>query len=47
MPETAVKELFEKLSELCIEDGVDDGVECTVDVTQPGDGAHQTVRDIT
>lgn len=36
----------EELSELCIEDGVNDGVESAVDVPQPGYGAHQIGGDI-
>ena len=42
----AAEALLEELLELGVEDGVDDGVEGTVDVAQPGDGAHQGGRDV-
>lgn len=42
----AAETLLEEFLELGVEDGVDDGVEGAVDVAQPGDGAHQTGRDV-
>ncbi len=47
MSAAAAETFLEEFLELCVEDGVDDGVESTVDVPQPGDGAHQTGRDVT
>lgn len=38
--------LFEELPELCVEDGVDDGVEGAVDVAEPRHHAHQGRRDV-
>lgn len=47
LPSAAAAEtLLEELLKLCVEDGVDDGVEGAVDVAQPGDGAHQAGRDV-
>lgn len=42
----AVQELFEEVPELCVEDGVDDGVEGAVDVAEPRHHAHQGRRDV-
>lgn len=36
-----MQELFEEVPELCVENGVDDGVESTVDVAEPRHHAHQ------
>ncbi len=46
MSAAAAETFLEEFLELCVEDGVDDGVESAVDVAQPGDGAHQTGRDV-
>lgn len=35
---------LEELLELCVKNGVDDGIEGAVDIAQPGYGAHQTLR---
>ena len=42
----AMKELFEEVPELCVEDGVDDGVQGAVDVAEPRDHAHQGRWDV-
>lgn len=42
----ATQTFLEKLPKLCVEDGVDDGIEGTIDVTQPGDDADQSRRDV-
>lgn len=42
----AAETFLEEFLELRVEDGVDDGIESAVDVAQPGDGAHQTGRDV-
>lgn len=42
----AMQTLFEEVPELCVEDGVDDGVESAVDVAEPGHHAHQGRRDV-
>lgn len=41
MSAAAAETFLEELFELCVEDGVDDGIEHAVDVTEPGDCAHQ------
>lgn len=41
MSAAAAETFLEELFELCVEDGVDNGIEGAVDVTKPGDGAHQ------
>lgn len=44
---TTTQELFEKVPEFCVKDGIDDGVESAVDVAQPCHHAHQRHRDMT
>lgn len=46
MSAAAAETFLEEFLELGVEDGVDDGVEGAVDVAQPGDGAHQSRRDV-
>lgn len=46
MSAAAPEAFLEEFLELGVEDGVDDGVESAVNVSQPGDGAHQTRRDV-
>lgn len=41
-----MEEFFEEVPELCVEDGVDDGVEGAVDVAQPRHHTHQTGGDL-
>lgn len=46
MSAAAAETFLKEFLELCVENGVDDGVESAVDVAQPGDGAHQAGRDV-
>lgn len=41
-----MQKVFEELPELCVEDGVDDGVESAVDVAEPRHHAHQGRWDV-
>lgn len=41
-----MQELFEEVSELRVEDGVDDGVQGAVDVAEPRHHTHQAWRDV-
>ena len=47
MAAKAMQELLKELPELCVEDGVDDGVEGAVHVAQPRDDVHQTSGNVT
>lgn len=46
MSAAAPEAFLKELPEFSVEDGVDDGVEGTVDVAQPCNSAHQTGRDV-
>lgn len=42
----AMKKLFKEVPELSVEDGVNDGVESTVDIAEPRHHAHQGRWDV-
>lgn len=46
MSAAAAETFLEELLELCVENGVDDGIEGAVDITQPGEGARQRVGNV-